>query len=128
LDEKELQTKIDELADTEVQLDLIIAEKETLKKSLIPEEIQMEMESVEFEYVDKIKAVEDNIKVRKDQLKALLMEYAKPLKSKYYTWTYKEGDPIWDTKGLDGFAVSHPEMLFLRKEGKPVTKLTPVRK
>lgn len=126
MEEKDLQKLMDALADTEIELDLVVAEKETLKKNLIPVEIQGEMESIDFEFEEKIKAVEGNIKVRKEQLQALLKEHAQPVKSKYYNWSYEE-EVIWDAKGMDGYALSHPEILYMRST-KPKTRLTPKKK
>jgi hypothetical protein len=123
MEEKDLQARMDELADTEVQLDLIISERETLKKEQIPLNVQAELESIDEEYESKIQNVKDNIKARKEQLQAMLKEFGKPLKSKRYTWSYDE-EVIWDAKGLDGYALSHPEILYMRST-KPKTRLLP---
>jgi hypothetical protein len=127
MDEKSLQELMDFLADTEVQRDMVIAERETLKKEQIPPGIQVELESIDLEYADKIKLIEDNIKARKEQLQILLKEWAKSVKSQYYTYSY---EPVveWNAEALDGYALNHPEILWMRKEGKPKTRLTPKKK
>ncbi len=128
MEDKELIEMMDTLADTEVQLDLIISEKETLKKKQIPINIQAELEAIDLEFIDKIKYVEDNIKARRDQLQILLKENAKSIKSKYYSFSYKPPKPEWNTDALDGYALTHPEILWMRKDGeKPTTRLTPIK-
>lgn len=126
MEEVELIKLMDTLADTEIQLDLVVAEKETLKKSRIPLNIQLDMESIDEEYASKIEAVKGNIKARKEQLQTLLKEHGKPVKSKRYTWSFEE-KVEWNTDALDGYALTHPEILWMRKEGKPTTRLTPRR-
>jgi len=127
LDEKELLAKMDELTNTEDHLNLIISERETLKKSIIPDNIQMEMENIDSEFEDKIKMVEGNIKERKDQLQVLLKEYGKPLKSSGYSYSYEiVGE--WDDEQLCRYAANgHPELLMLRKT-KEKTRLTPKKR
>jgi hypothetical protein len=124
MEETELKKLMDDLADIEIQLDLVVAEQETLKKSRIPLNVQLELESIEEEFKPKLDAVKGNIKVRKEQLQTLLKEYGKPVKSKSYSWSYEE-TVEWNKDALDGYALTHPEILWMRKEGKPTTRLTP---
>ena len=123
MEEKDLQSRMDELADIEVQRDMVIAERETLKQKQVPADIQAELEQINEEFAPKIESIELNIKARKEQLQGLLKEYAQPVKSKFYTWSYEE-EVIWDAKGLDGYSLSHPEILYMRNT-KPKTRLTP---
>src|ERR1035437_6687125 len=113
---------MDDLDNTEVYLGNIISDRETLKKKQIPAEIQAEIESIDFEFAAKIKVLEDAIKDRKEKLQKLLKDYGKPVKSKYYSYTYKDGKPEWNTDALDGYALTHPEILWMRKDGSPVTR------
>ena len=123
MEEKDLQSRMDELADIEVQRDMVIAERETLKQKQVPADIQAELEQIDEEFAPKIEQIELNIKSRKEQLQSMLKEYAQPVKSKFYSWSYEE-EVIWDSKGLDGYALSHPEILYMRNT-KPKTRLTP---
>ena len=124
MNEKELQERMDALADIEIQRDMVVAERDTLKQKQLPVDIQAELEQIDEEFAPKIEQIELNIKARKEQLQAMLKEYAKPVKSKFYTWTY-ESKTEWNADALDGYALSHPEILWMRKEGKPTTRLTP---
>jgi hypothetical protein len=135
MDEKELQARMDELADTEVERDIVIAERETLKQKQLPADIQAELEQIDEEFAPKIEQIELNIKSRKEQLQSLLKEYSKDhagkegytLKSKGYSWKWEE-EVIWDAKALDGYVSDgkHPEMLWMRST-KPTSRLTPKR-
>ena len=124
MEEKDLQSRMDELADTEIQRDIVISERETLKQKQISVELQAELQQIDEEFKPKIEQIELNIKARKEQLQSLLKEYAQPVKSKFYSWSYKP-TVDWNSDALDGYALTHPEILWMRSEGKPSTKLTP---
>jgi hypothetical protein len=129
LEEEELRKLMDDLDDTEVHLGNIQADKETLKKSRIPLNIQVELEEIEIEFSPQIKSLEDEIKTKREFLQAELKKYAKPLKSKYYSWSYAPGKAQWNTDALDGYALDHRDILWMRgEEGKPTTRLTPLKK
>jgi hypothetical protein len=81
------------------------------------------LEQINEEFAPKIESIDLNIKARKEQLQWMLKEYAKPVKSKYYTWAYEE-EVIYDAKAMDGYALNHPEILWMRST-KPKTRLTP---
>lgn len=131
MDEKDLQARMDELTDTEIQRDMVVAERETLKQKQVPANIQAELEQIDEEFAPKIEQVESNIKARKEQLQAMLKEYSKEhagkegytLKSKGYSWSY-EDEVIWDAKALDGYSLDHSEILWMRNT-KPKSRLTP---
>ena len=133
MDEKDLQARMDELGDIEVQRDIVVSERETLKQKQVPADIQAELEQIDEEFAPKIEQIELNIKSRKEQLQAMLKEYSKDhagkdgytLKSKSYGWSY-EDEVIWDAKALDGYVSDgkHPELLWMRST-KPKSRLTP---
>jgi len=125
---EELQKLMDDLDDTEVHLGNLKADKETLKKTQIPLEIQVRLEEIDMEFEPQEKAIEQQIKEKREFLQEKLKEYAKPLRSKYYSWSYKPGKPEWNTDALDGYVLDHREILWMRKDGKPTTKLTPLKK
>jgi hypothetical protein len=131
MDEKDLQERMDALTDTEIQRDIVVAERETLKQKQIPIQVQVELEQIDEEFAPKIEQIELNIKSRKEQLQSLLKEYSKEhagkegyiLKSKGYSWKW-EDEVVWDAKALDGYSLNHPEILWMRGT-KPTSRLTP---
>jgi hypothetical protein len=128
LEAEELQKLMDDLDNTEVHLGNLQADKETLKKTQIPLDIQVKLEEIDMEFEPQMKAVEEEVKAKKDTLQKLLKDYGKPIKSTYYSYTYKDGKPEWNTDALDGYALTHPEILWMRKDGAPVTRLTKLKK
>ena len=128
MNEQELKKLMDDLDDTEVHLGNIYADKETLKKTQIPLQIQVKLEEIDMEFADKIEVIESMVKEKKDQLQKFLKDYGKPIKSTFYSYTFKDGKPDWNTDALDGYALTHPEILWMRKDGSPITRLTKIKK
>lgn len=128
LEEQELKVLMDDLDNTEVHLGNLQADKETLKKTIIPLQLQVKLEEVDIEFADQIKVIEEQVKAKKEQLQKLLKEYGKPIKSSFYSYTFKDGKPEWNTDALDGYALTHPEILWMRKDGSPITRLTKIKK
>jgi hypothetical protein len=127
LEEEELKKLMDDLDDTEVHLGNIQADKETLKKTRIPLNIQIELEEIDMEFKPQEDALAKEVKDKKDFLQKELLKFGKPVKSKFYKYSYEEGEPEWDTSFLDGYALNHPEILHWRHEGKPKTRLSKIK-
>ena len=128
MEEDALKKLMDDLDDTEVHLGNLQADKETLKKTQIPLEIQVKLEEIDMECDPQMKAIEEEIKAKKEQLQKLLKDYGKPIKSNWYSYTYKDGPPEWNTDALDGYALEHREILWMRQPGKAITRLTKIKK
>ena len=129
MEAEELQRLMDDLDNNEVHLGNLQSDKETLKKSRIPLNIQVELEEIDEEFAPQIKSLEEEIKSKREFLQEELKKYGKPLKSKYYSWSYTPEKPIWNTDALDGYALKNREILWMRQgEGKPTTRLTPLKK
>jgi hypothetical protein len=127
MEEQELQKLMDDLDNTEVHLGNLQADKETLKKTRIPLPIQIELEEIDMEFEPKIKGLEKEVKEKKEFLQKELLKFAQPIKSKFYKYSYEEGEPEWDTSFLDGYAIGHPEILHWRNPGKPKTRLAKIK-
>ena len=127
MEEQDLQKLMDDLDDTEVHLGNFQADKETLKKTQIPLDIQVKLEEIDIEFSPQEEALQKDIKKKRDFLQKELKKFGKPIKSKFYSYSYEDGEPVWDTSFLDGYALNHPEILHWRSEGKPVTRLTKIK-
>ena len=53
------------------------------------------------------------------EIKELVKATGATVKSTFLMAVYAKGRISWDAKGLDGYAVAHPEILYMRKEGDP---------
>jgi len=60
------------------------------------------------------------------EVKADVLNAGATVKGDYMMAVYNKGRVSWDTKGLDGFAIAHPEMQAFRKVGEPTITLRKV--
>ena len=74
---------------------------------------------IEVEFSGKAEAVDENIKKLTEEIKSDVLTMGVSVKGKYYQGIYVKGRVTWDTSKMDGYAVGHPEVLFMRKEGDP---------
>jgi hypothetical protein len=127
LTEEDLRKMMDDLDNTEVHLGNLQADKETLKQTQIPLEIQVKLEEIDLEFQDQIESLGKQIKKKKDFLQKELLKFGKPVRSKFYEYRFEPGEPVWDTSFLDGYAINHPEILHWRSEGSPKTRLMKIK-
>jgi len=74
---------------------------------------------IEVEFSGKAEAVDENIKKLTEEIKSDVLTLGVSVKGKHYQGIYVKGRVTWDTSKMDGYAVGHPEVLFMRKEGDP---------
>lgn len=135
--------KIDQLYEYKIQRDVISLDKskelqkindekmQKLKDAVPPEvkamieKIEKEAEQLaidfEAEFGDKLIVVDQKIdaldaEVRDEVLKAKATVHSA---SGEYMAVFRNGSTTWDTKGLQGYAKAHPEVLDFEKTGKP---------
>lgn len=53
-----------------------------------------------------------------EEIKASVLSIGVTVTGKEYKAVYSDGRVTWDTKGLDGYAVAHPEISAFKREGK----------
>jgi hypothetical protein len=133
MNQEDIKKIMDNALDVDYRIDLLNSEKQGLIDKIIPVEVQAEIESVEEEFAPKLEQLEElkktNRKIADGMLEQFLAENPvgkekMKIKSQLGTWTIEQGEPEWNTAALDGYALEHPEILWMRKEGKPKTRLT----
>lgn len=78
---------------------------------------------IEAEFAGKADAVDDNIRKLTEEIKADVKTLGATVKADHFQAVYVKGRVTWDTSKMDGYAVGHPEVLFMRKEGEPSVTL-----
>ena len=75
----------------------------------------------EAEFENQISDLTEDIENLKAELKEEILKREESVKTSVLTITYRNGSVKWDTKGLDGFAIEHPEYKLgrYRKIGDP---------
>ncbi len=70
-----------------------------------------------FEKADRTK------KSIEELIKKEVLELGHTVESEKFQFVYSDGRISWDTAGLNGYAVLHPEITTFRKEGKPYVSI-----
>jgi hypothetical protein len=78
---------------------------------------------IEAEFAGKSEAVDENIRKLTEEIKADVKALGETVKAEHFQAVYVKGRVTWDTSKMDGYAVGHPEVLFMRKEGDPSVTL-----
>lgn len=97
-------------------------------KSLIPEEVQAQTDAVWEEF--RVGDGERTAKINriKGEIAEAVLERGESVAGTEIRASFVKGRITWNTKGLEGFVLAHPELKELRREGKPTVRFTPIKK
>ena len=95
------------------------AEFEELSERIIPPEVQKELNDLDDEMAPQILGLQNTIKELESNIKERTLEEGKSVKGSILSAIFNKGRTKWDTKGLDGYAKSNPEILSFKKQGDP---------
>lgn len=116
---------LDKYADYQSQVDLLRLDYEA-KRRAIQATIQAQLDELDTEYKPVMEAAQGNIADLESQIKETVKTGGATVKGKYFQAVYVRGRVSWDTKALDGYAIAHPEIAAMRKEGEPSVSLRKV--
>lgn len=117
------KAKLDKLADMYFRRDQIELEKKNVIDSILTPEIKQQIAEVELEFSSARDAVADNIGELEAEIKNDVIGLGESVKSEFVMAVWSKPRVSWDTKALDGYAVAHPEIAIMRKEGQPSVSL-----
>jgi hypothetical protein len=122
-----IKQELDKLADYQAERQVLaIVKQEQINKVLTPE-IKQALSDIDAEFSEKVVAVDENINALTDCIKQAILEEGVSIKGTFLHAIYVKGRVSWDTKGLDGYAVAHPEMAAFRKVGDPSVSIRDVK-
>jgi hypothetical protein len=122
----DISQKIDQLTNFQAQRDVLELEKQSLIDQLIPPEIKTRIEEIEAEFSGKREAVDEKITELESEIKEDVIRQGATVKGTFLRVVYHPGRVTWDTKSLDGYARSRPEILEFRKQGEPFVSIQKV--
>lgn len=111
--------KLNRLSELQCQADVIKLRFDELRKSVLTPEIQQQLADIAAEETTALDALKDGIDILTEEIKNDVLSAGATVKGDYMMAVYNKGRVSWDTKGLDGFAIAHPEMAAFRKTGEP---------
>ena len=119
MEEQEIKSKLDLISEYQAQKDLLNLEKQALIDTILTPEIKAKIAEIEAEFLGKGETADTNIAALTTEVKDLVIQAGASIKGNALHAVFAKGRVSWDAKGLDGFALTHPEILYMRKEGDP---------
>jgi len=118
--------KLDRLSEMQAQADVMRLHFDELRKSIMTPEIQQALADIAAEESTALDALNGGIAELTAEVKADVTNFGATVKGDYLMAVYNKARVTWDNKGLDGFAVAHPEIAAFRKVGEPTVTLRKV--
>ena len=113
-----IQEKLDKIADLKSAQSLRESEKQALIDQVLTPEIKTKIAEIEAEFAASDN-ITDTINLLTEEVKSEVAQLGKTVKGTFLMAVYSKPRVSWDTKALDGYIVSHPELTQFRKEGAP---------
>lgn len=110
--------KLDKIADLRSAQNLREMDKQALIDQVLTPEIKTKIAEIEAEFAASDN-VTDTINLLTEEVKSEVTELGETVKGTFLMAVYSKPRVSWDTKALDGYIVSHPELTQFRKEGAP---------
>jgi phage host-nuclease inhibitor protein Gam len=120
----DIHEKLDRLANFQAEKDVLQFEKQELIDQVLTAEIRARLAEIEEEFQPRLEAVEQNIAALEEEIKQDVLRNGMTAKGTFLRAVWNKGRVTWDTKGMDDFAVHHPEILRYRKQGQPYVSIT----
>ena len=123
---EQIKKKLNDLAEYRAHFDVLELNKQELIDSVLTPEIKTKIAEIEVEFADKTITIREAIQRLEDEIREDVVEAGETVKGDHLNAVFMKGRVSWDTKGLDGFALTHPEILYMREEGKPSVSIRKV--
>jgi hypothetical protein len=122
-----IETQLDQLANLQAKADIIRLEFAQLRKQIIPQEIQAQLDDLDAEMETTLEPVNQAVSDLTETVKQNVIVTGASVKGTFLQAVYSKPRVSWDNKGLDGFMVAHPEIKAFRKEGEPSVSIRTVK-
>lgn len=121
-----IQFKLDQLANFQAEKDVLAIEKQELLDQVLTAEIRARIEEIEAEFAPRLAAVEENIAALEEEIKQDVLQNGATVRGSFLRAVWNRGRVSWDARGMDHYALSHPDILQYRKQGEPYVSITKV--
>lgn len=124
----DISKKLDQLANFQAQRDVFALEKKELIDQVLTPEIKTRMEEIEAEFSGRLQSVNDNIAALEEEIKKDVLKHGTSIRGTFLRAVWNKGRVTWDTKRMESYASTHPEILKFRKQGVPFVSFYKVDK
>ena len=128
IEENHIAQELNDLNDLYSQIEALELQKQARIEEILTPEIKSKLDAIEFEFEQSICSVEESIRIAKERIKPSVLRFEATAKGTGLQVVYSKGRVSWDTKSLDSYATSHPEILQFRRHGKPTVSFRRITK
>ena len=114
---------LNEYTNNLAEIDLLNGNKQELIDKVITPEIKAQLENIDREIDPIIEKFNARVAELADLIKAEVIAAGQTISGEHHQAVYSKPRVSWDSKGLEGYAVAHPEILVFRTEGNPSVSL-----
>jgi uncharacterized protein with PIN domain len=110
---------LNELSELQAQVDLLAIDKQRAVDAVLTPEIKAALADIEAEFTGMGAEATRQIDYLTQSIKTSVLALGETVKATGIQAVYTKGRESWDSKGLAGYAVAHPEIEVFRKIGEP---------
>jgi hypothetical protein len=110
---------IDQLAKLKMDRDDLLDAREHAVREIMPDHLRQQLDNIAEAFDQRLDALEKETTSLENALRDDVVARRDHIKGAKLIAFYSEGRTSWDTAGLDRYAKDHPEILLLKKQGKP---------
>lgn len=122
-----IKTRLDGLANIRSKFDMLNQQKQAVIDAILTPEIKAQLAEIDAEFAPFEAEINSQIAEIETSIKQAVVEHGATVKGHWFQAVYAKGRVNWDTKALDGYAISKPELLAFRKEGEPSVSIRQVK-
>lgn len=117
--EDDILQRLHALEDLQIQQQLVAIEKQSLRDSVLTDEIRKQLAEIDLELAPREDTLVEALARETDWVKRAVTTYGKSVTGEHLQAVYVKGRESWDSRGLQGYAQAHPEVLTFQKIGDP---------
>ncbi|MBX7212471.1 MAG: hypothetical protein K1X39_00525 [Thermoflexales bacterium] len=118
-----ISTKLAAYGELMAALDVIRADQQRARDSVLTPEIRARLAEIELEFAPQIDAATARIDALLAEIKTEVLTAGETARGGGYTAVWSRGRASWNDKALLNYAVEHPEILGFRATGDPTVSL-----
>jgi len=118
-----IANQLDRLANFMAQRDVLNLHKKELIDQVLTPEIKARLDEIEAEFTGKLETVEANITALEEEIRQTALKHGTSVRGTFLQVVWHKGRVSWDTRSLDDYAATHPEISAFRKQGDPYVSI-----
>jgi hypothetical protein len=121
-----LIAQLDRLAELQAELEAYRMKYDEEEKAILVQ-VDAQLMALQEKYGPELAQKQQDYDNLSGEIKAHVIAVGESVKGKYLHAVYSKPRVSWDTTGLDGYAVAHPEVLAFKSFGQPSVSIRDVK-